>query len=103
MSYRIITQEELAQHKSEGDLWLSIHGFVYDVSDFMLDVHKYYNSKLSIPITYKWALLIFEIQLPIIGTFYFTNITFLYLFSIRVGKRCCWSMQPWMPQMRLIV
>ena len=30
----IVTMEELAKHNTEDDLWVAVHGFVYDFSDF---------------------------------------------------------------------
>lgn len=34
-SVKIITQEEVAGHNADGDLWLIIDGKVYDVSPYM--------------------------------------------------------------------
>ncbi|KAF5228139.1 hypothetical protein FANTH_14586 [Fusarium anthophilum] len=33
----IIPAAEIKRHNSKGDLWLTIHGNVYDVSDFMTE------------------------------------------------------------------
>jgi len=32
---RKVTLEELNEHNKTGDLWIVVHGKVYDVSDFM--------------------------------------------------------------------
>ena len=32
---KVITQAELAQHNGNGDVWMAIHGLVYDTSKFM--------------------------------------------------------------------
>ena len=31
----IISHKELAKHNGDGDVWMAIHGVVYDVSNFM--------------------------------------------------------------------
>jgi cytochrome b involved in lipid metabolism len=36
----IIPAAEIKRHNSKGDLWLTIHGNVYDVSEFMTE-HPY--------------------------------------------------------------
>ena len=34
---KVVSHEELKKHNSEGDVWMAIHGLVYDVSKFMPD------------------------------------------------------------------
>ncbi|CAE7218099.1 Cyt-b5 [Symbiodinium pilosum] len=34
---KVITREELEKHNSDGDVWMAIHGLVYDVSKFLPD------------------------------------------------------------------
>ena len=33
---KIITWEEVAQHNSESDIWIVIHDYVYNVSEYQL-------------------------------------------------------------------
>lgn len=33
-----VTEEELARHKTREDIWIAIHGNVYDVTDFIEEV-----------------------------------------------------------------
>ena len=37
MEDKIITSEELAQHSTEADVWLAIHGKVYDIVGYLAD------------------------------------------------------------------
>jgi cytochrome b involved in lipid metabolism len=37
MSKKVFTLEEIAKHNTDGDLWLCIHGKVYDVTKFQED------------------------------------------------------------------
>jgi len=32
-----ISHQELAKHQGDGDVWMAIHGLVYDVSKFMAE------------------------------------------------------------------
>ncbi|KAJ5638389.1 hypothetical protein N7490_008268 [Penicillium lividum] len=34
---KLFSATDLGQHREKGNLWLAIHGFVYDVSEFMED------------------------------------------------------------------
>lgn len=35
---KIVSTEEISKHKSRDDLWITIHGKVYDVSAFIEEV-----------------------------------------------------------------
>lgn len=37
MEDKVITDEELSKHTKEADVWLSIHGKVYDVTSYLAD------------------------------------------------------------------
>ena len=56
---KTFTVSEVAQHNEAHDIWVAIHGKVYDVTQFIYDVR------------------LFVVQ----------------LFSILVGRKCCWSTQ----------
>jgi cytochrome b involved in lipid metabolism len=32
---KIVSHAELAKHSSDGDVWMAVHGLVYDVTTFM--------------------------------------------------------------------
>lgn len=38
MSTKVISLNEVAQHKSKNDLWLVIHNKVYDITSFVVEV-----------------------------------------------------------------
>ena len=37
------TKKEVKDHQNRGDLWIAIHGKVYDVSKFLEDVRFYHH------------------------------------------------------------
>lgn len=45
---KLLSAEEIKKHWGKGDLWIALHGKVYDVSDFMED-HPYVSHNFFCP------------------------------------------------------